>query len=226
MFFLLNVWRPIVHVLFYWPHPGLCRYVCMDGLYKRSKFLFNRMKNTWVIKGQNFRHSLSTSGCLLEPNLTFIDRDETGARRTVWTNDSLGSSAQKFLSPLFRVMAPERWYLLISNNLLTHGLNFLTNCVLCTMVLVQCLVSVSTRSVKVTFCIFWSLCSADETYLLISNPYSWIRIFWQIAFYVLYIAKIVPIGNPRWPPSWKSIRIFSWIKRPIVLKLDRKDWGD
>ena len=44
------------------------------------------------------------------------------------------------------------------------------------------------------------------------------------------IAKIVPIGNPSWPPlwpSWKSIfRFFSWTKRPIDSKLARKHWGD
>ena len=109
----LNGWRPIVHVQFYWPRPGLCKHVCMDGLYKHSKFLFNQIKNRRVIRGENFRHSLQTLDCLFEPNLTFTDRDETGARRTVWTNDSLGPSARKFLSPLFRVMAPENWYLLM-----------------------------------------------------------------------------------------------------------------
>ena len=44
------------------------------------------------------------------------------------------------------------------------------------------------------------------------------------------IAKIVPIGNPRWlpwPPSWKSIfRFFSWTERPIASKLARKHRGD
>ena len=44
------------------------------------------------------------------------------------------------------------------------------------------------------------------------------------------IAKIVPIGNPRWPPwppSWKSIfRFFSWTERPIDSKLARKHQGD
>ena len=39
------------------------------------------------------------------------------------------------------------------------------------MVLGQCLVSVSARLVKVTFCVFWCLYSADETYRLISSPY-------------------------------------------------------
>ena len=50
--YLLNFWRPIVHVLFHWPHPGLCRHVCMDGLYKHSKFQLNRMKRKRVIRGQ------------------------------------------------------------------------------------------------------------------------------------------------------------------------------
>ena len=44
------------------------------------------------------------------------------------------------------------------------------------------------------------------------------------------IAKIVPIGNPRWPPwlpSWKSIfYFFSWTERPIDSKLARKHRGD
>ena len=44
------------------------------------------------------------------------------------------------------------------------------------------------------------------------------------------IAKIVPIGNPRWPPwgtSRKStFRFSSWIKRPIDSKLGRKHQGD
>ena len=44
------------------------------------------------------------------------------------------------------------------------------------------------------------------------------------------IAKIVPIGNPRWPPwqpSWKSIFcFFSWTERPIDSKLARKHRGD
>ena len=42
----------------------------------------------------------------------------------------------------------------------------------------------------------------------------------------LKIAKIVSIGNPRWPPSWKSIfRFFSWTERPIDSKLGRKHWS-
>ena len=79
----------------------------MDGLYKRVKFQLNRMNSRQVIRGQSFRHSLPTLDCKFEPNATFTDRDETGARRKVWTKDSLGPSAQNFLSPLFRVMAPE-----------------------------------------------------------------------------------------------------------------------
>ena len=55
----------------------------MDGLYKRSKFQLNRMKNRRVIRGQSFRHSLPTLDCKFEPNVTFTDRDETGARRKV-----------------------------------------------------------------------------------------------------------------------------------------------
>ena len=85
----------------------------MDRLYKRSKFQLNRMKNSRVIRGQSFRHSLPTLECKFEPNVTFTDRDETGARRKVWINDSPGPSAQKFLSPIFRVMAPYNWYLLM-----------------------------------------------------------------------------------------------------------------
>ena len=40
---------------------------------------------------------------------------------------------------------------LTPNNLLTQSPNFLTNIVLCTMVLGQCLVLVSAQSVKVSF---------------------------------------------------------------------------
>ena len=37
----------------------------------------------------------------------------------------------------------------------------------------------------------------------------------------------MPIGNPRWPPSWKSIFcFFSWTKWPIDFKLARKHRGD
>ena len=79
----------------------------MDGLYKRSKFQLNRMKNRRVIRDQNFGHSLSTLDCLFEPYLTFTDWNENGARRKVWTNDSLWLSAQKVFSPLFRVMSPD-----------------------------------------------------------------------------------------------------------------------
>ena len=50
--FLLNIWRLIVHVLLHWPHPGFCRRVYMDTLYKRFKFQLNRMKNSRVIRGQ------------------------------------------------------------------------------------------------------------------------------------------------------------------------------
>ena len=78
----------------------------MDGLYKRFKFQLNRMKNRRVIKGRNFRHSLPTLDCKFEPNVTFTDRDETGARRKVWTNDSLGPSAQNFLSIPFSSYGP------------------------------------------------------------------------------------------------------------------------
>ena len=108
----LNVWRPIVHVLFPWPHPGLCSRVCMDGLYKLSNCQLNRIKNRRVVRCQSFRHSLPTLDYKFEPNVTFTDRDETGARRKVWTNDSLRQSAKEFLSPLSRVIAPEIWYLL------------------------------------------------------------------------------------------------------------------
>ena len=79
----------------------------MDGLYKRYKFQLNRMRQIRVIRCQNIRHSILHLDCKFEPNLTFTDRDETGARRKVWIKDSLGPSAQKFLSPHFRVMAPE-----------------------------------------------------------------------------------------------------------------------
>ena len=88
-------------------HPGWCRHVCMDWLYKRFKLQLNQMKNRQVILGQSFRHSLPTLDCKFEPNATFSDRDVTDAGRKVWTNDSLRPSAQIFLSPLFRVMAPE-----------------------------------------------------------------------------------------------------------------------
>ena len=81
--------------------------ICMDELYKLLKFQLNRMKNRRVIRGQNFRHSLPTLECLFEPNVTFTDRDETGARRKVWIKELLGPIAQKFLPPFFRVMAPE-----------------------------------------------------------------------------------------------------------------------
>ena len=77
------------------------------GSTKRSKFQLNRMTNRRIIRGQSFRYSLQTLDCKFQPNATFTDRDETGARRKVWTNDSLGPSAQNFLSPLFRVIAPE-----------------------------------------------------------------------------------------------------------------------
>ena len=73
----------------------------MDGLYKRSKFQLNRMNSRRVIRGQSFRHSLPTLDCKFEPNATFTDRDETVARQKVWTKDSLGPSAQNFLSPVF-----------------------------------------------------------------------------------------------------------------------------
>ena len=79
----------------------------MDELYKRAIFQLNRMKNRRVIRGQNFSHSLPILYCNFEPNVTFTDRDETGVRRKLWTNDSLEPSAQNFLAPLFRVMAPE-----------------------------------------------------------------------------------------------------------------------
>ena len=69
--------------------------------------LIGRKTDELFIRGQSFRYFLPTLDCKFEPNATFTDRDETGARRKVWTNDSLGPSAQKFLSPLFRVMAPE-----------------------------------------------------------------------------------------------------------------------
>ena len=138
--YLLNVWRPIVPVLFCWPNLGLCRRVCMHCFYKRSKFQLNQMRNRRVIRGQNIRHSIPTLDCKFEPNLTFTDRDETGARRKVWTKDSLGPSAQKILSPHFRVMAPEIdiCQRLTPNNFLTRGPNFQAICVLYTMELGQC----------------------------------------------------------------------------------------
>ena len=75
----------------------------MDRHYKRSKFQLNRTKNRRVIRGQSFRHSLPTLDCKFEPNATFTDRDETGARRKVWTNDSLGPSAQNSYRPFFEL---------------------------------------------------------------------------------------------------------------------------
>ena len=55
----------------------------MDGLYKRSRFQLNQMRNRRVIRGQNIRHSIPTLDCKFEPNLTFTDRDEIGGRRKV-----------------------------------------------------------------------------------------------------------------------------------------------
>ena len=41
------------------------------------------------------------------------------------------------------------------------------------------------------------------------------------------ITNIVPIRNPRWPPSWKSIFCFSsWTERPSDSKLGRKHRDD
>ena len=58
------------------------------------------MGNRRVIRGQNINHFIQTVDCKFEPNLTFTDRDETGARRKVWTKDLLGPSAQIFLGVL------------------------------------------------------------------------------------------------------------------------------
>ena len=73
----------------------------MDRLYKRSRFQLNWINSRRGIMGQSFRHSLPTLDCKFEPNATFTDRDETVARRKVLTKDSLGPSAQNFLSPFF-----------------------------------------------------------------------------------------------------------------------------
>ena len=52
------------------------------------------------------------------------------------------------------------------------------------------------------------------------------NLVWSIRMiYRSKIAKIVPIGNPRWPPSWKWIFHFFFLtERPIDLKLGRKHW--
>ena len=40
------------------------------------------------------------------------------------------------------------------------------------------------------------------------------------------IAIIVPIGNPRWPSSWKSIfRFFYCTEMPVDSKVGRRHWG-
>ena len=88
-----------------------CRLVCMDEFYKRSKFRLNRTTNKGVIKGQNIGYSSPTLDCLFEPNATFTDRTEIGARWKAWGNGSLGPLAQKFWKPRFRVLAIESWYL-------------------------------------------------------------------------------------------------------------------
>ena len=94
--------------------------------------------------------------------------DKRSGPRTHW-----GQVPKNSYRPIF-----ELWPLKIDicqcltpNNFLTRGPNFQAICVLCTMELGQCQVSVSARSVKVTFCVFWSLCSAGETYRLTSSPY-------------------------------------------------------
>ena len=70
-----------------------------------SKFQLNLMKNGRVIRGQNFRHCLPTLDCLFEPNVTFTDRDETGAIRKVWTKDSLNLFVQQTrCTDAFRVL--------------------------------------------------------------------------------------------------------------------------
>ena len=44
------------------------------------------------------------------------------------------------------------------------------------------------------------------------------------------IAKILPIGNPKWPPQqpyWKSIfRFFSYTQKPVDSKHGTKHWDD
>ena len=68
--------------------------------------------------------------------------------------------------------------------------------------------------------------------LLLLNPKAnWLQMVGSIGVtYRSKIAKIVPIGNPRWPPwqpSWKSIFCyFSWTERPVDSKLARKHRGD
>ena len=55
-----------------------------------------------------------------------------------------------------------------------------------------------------------------------------LEVFRQLTLlYRLKVAKILPFGNPSWPPSWKSILHLSfWPKRPIDLKLGRKYQGN
>ena len=52
----------------------------MDEFYKRSKCQLNRTINKGVIKVQNVGYSSPTLDYLFEPNATFTDRTEIGAR--------------------------------------------------------------------------------------------------------------------------------------------------
>ena len=75
----------------------------MDGLYKRSKFHLYRMKNRRFIRGQSFRHSLTTLDCKFEPNVTFTDRDETGARRRPGPMTPWGQGPKISYRPFFEL---------------------------------------------------------------------------------------------------------------------------
>ena len=149
-------------VLFCWSHLGLCRCVCMDGLYIRCKFQLNIGWETDKLLGVK----ISDTPCQLLTaylSLTWpspigmkLVPDEMSGPRTHW-----GQVPKDSYRPIFALwpLKDDICQCLTPYNFLTRGPNFQTICVLCTMELGQCLAPVSARSVKVSFCVFWSLCS-------------------------------------------------------------------
>ena len=102
-----------MHVLFHWLHPGWSRHVCMDRLYKRSKFQLNRWKTDGLlgVKVSDIPYQLWTAGLsLMRPSLIGMKLvpDERSGPMT-----PSGQVPKISYRPFFRVMAPESWYLLM-----------------------------------------------------------------------------------------------------------------
>ena len=171
--YLWNVWRPILHVLFYWPLPyfaGLLVWIRATNVPNFSQ-IGRQISELLRVKILDIPHQLWTAYLSqMRPSPIGMKPvpDERPGAMSHWGNWT------KILRASFS--SSGRWKLIFTNvwPLITYKRTvrfFWKISLIVSMVLKYLLAPFSIQSVKVTFSLFQSLCSSDDVYRPIFSPY-------------------------------------------------------